>query len=88
MLGTEGLEVKFIEDGVRAIAEIAFRINQRSQNIGARRLYTVIEKVTETLSFEAPDLPEDQRQISIDAAYVRDKLKAIVEDEDLAKYIL
>ncbi|MCX5683627.1 MAG: HslU--HslV peptidase ATPase subunit, partial [Planctomycetota bacterium] len=57
-------------------------------NIGARRLYTVVEKVVEALSFDAPDLAESDRRVSIDAAYVRERLKSIVEDEDLAKYIL
>ena len=88
MLATEGVEVEFADDGIRAIAEIAYRINQRAQNIGARRLYTVVEKVAETLSFDAPDLPEDQRHVRIDEAYVREKLRAVMEDEDLAKYIL
>jgi ATP-dependent HslUV protease ATP-binding subunit HslU len=88
LLGTEGVEVEFAEDGIRAVAEIAYRLNQRTQNIGARRLYTVMEKVTEGVSFEAPDLPQDQRRIRIDAEYVRERLRAIMADEDLAKYIL
>jgi ATP-dependent HslUV protease ATP-binding subunit HslU len=88
MLATEGVCVQFADDGVRAIAEIAFRVNQRTQNIGARRLYTVMEKVVEGVSFDAPDLPEDRRTVCIDAAYVRDRLRSILEDEDLAKYIL
>ena len=67
---------------------MAFRINQRSQNIGARRLYTVIEKVIEALSFDAPDLPASERTVRIDAEYVNKQLKGIAEDEDLAKYIL
>jgi ATP-dependent HslUV protease ATP-binding subunit HslU len=88
MLATEGAQVTFADDGIRAIAEIAFRVNQRAQNIGARRLYTVMEKVVEDLSFDAPDLPQDQRCVRIDAEFVRQRLKGIVEDEDLAKYIL
>ena len=88
MLATEGAQVTFADDGIRAIAEIAFRVNQRAQNIGARRLYTVMEKVVEDLSFDAPDLPQDQRSVRIDAEFVRQRLKGIVEDEDLAKYIL
>jgi len=88
MLATEGAQVTFADDGIRAIAEIAFRVNQRAQNIGARRLYTVMEKVVEDLSFDAPDLPQDQRCVRIDAAFVHQRLKGIVEDEDLARYIL
>ncbi|MBM4019861.1 MAG: ATP-dependent protease ATPase subunit HslU [Planctomycetes bacterium] len=88
MLATEGVQAEFTEDGIRAVAEIAFRVNQRAQNIGARRLYTVMEKVVESVSFDAPDLPERERRVCIDAAFVRERLKSIIEDEDLAKYIL
>jgi ATP-dependent HslUV protease ATP-binding subunit HslU len=88
MLATEGLEVEFAPDAVREVAAIAYRINQTAQNIGARRLYTVLERVMEDLGFEAPDLPEERRRVRVDAAYVRDRLKAIVENEDMAKYIL
>jgi ATP-dependent HslUV protease ATP-binding subunit HslU len=88
MLETDGVAIEFAEDGIREIAEIAYRINQRTQNIGARRLYTVMEKVLEDVSFDAPDLPEDRRRVMVDAAYVREKLRSIMEDEDLAKYIL
>ena len=88
MLQTEGVEIEFADDGVREIAEIAYRVNQRAQNIGARRLYTVMEKVLEDTSFDAPDLPPDRRQVRIDRAYVREKLRDVIEDEDLAKYIL
>ena len=88
MLETEGVTLEFAEDGVREIAEISYRVNQRTQNIGARRLYTVMEKVLEDVSFEAPDLPADERKVRIDAGYVREKLKDVIEDEDLAKYIL
>jgi ATP-dependent HslUV protease ATP-binding subunit HslU len=88
MLGTEGVLVEFEDEAVREIAAIAYRINQSTQNIGARRLYTVMEKLVEDLSFEAPDLPEDEREIAINADYVRDRLKDVAESEDLAKYIL
>jgi ATP-dependent HslUV protease ATP-binding subunit HslU len=88
MLGTEGVALEFTEDGIREIAELAFRVNQRTQNIGARRLYTVMEKVLEDVSYDAPDLPEDRRRVCVDAEYVREKLKSIAKDEDLAKYIL
>ncbi|KPJ72740.1 MAG: ATP-dependent protease [Planctomycetes bacterium DG_20] len=88
MLETEGVTIEFAEDGVREIAEISYRVNQRMQNIGARRLYTVMEKVLEDVSFEAPDLPAGERQVRVDAGYVREKLRDVIEDEDLAKYIL
>jgi ATP-dependent HslUV protease ATP-binding subunit HslU len=88
MLGTEGVALEFTEDGIREIADLAFRVNQRTQNIGARRLYTVMEKVLEDVSYDAPDLPEDRRRVCVDAEYVREKLKSIAKDEDLAKYIL
>jgi ATP-dependent HslUV protease ATP-binding subunit HslU len=88
MLGTEGVALEFTEDGIREIADLAFRVNQRTQNIGARRLYTVMEKVLEDVSYDAPDLPEDRRRVCVDAEYVREKLKSIARDEDLAKYIL
>jgi ATP-dependent HslUV protease ATP-binding subunit HslU len=88
MLGTEGVALEFTEDGIREIADLAFRVNQRTQNIGARRLYTVMEKVLEDVSYNAPDLPEDRRRVCVDAEYVREKLKSIAKDEDLAKYIL
>ncbi|MFO8015264.1 MAG: ATP-dependent protease ATPase subunit HslU [Phycisphaerae bacterium] len=88
LLATDGVVVEFAEDGIREIAEIAYRVNQRTQNIGARRLYTVMEKLLEEVSFEAPDLPPDDRTVRVDAAYVREKLKDVLEDEDMAKYIL
>ncbi len=88
LLATDGVTVEFAEDGIREIAEIAYRVNQRTQNIGARRLYTVMEKLLEEVSFEAPDLPPDDRTVRVDAAYVREKLKDVLEDEDMAKYIL
>jgi ATP-dependent HslUV protease ATP-binding subunit HslU len=88
MLETESVTVEFAEDGVREIAEISYHVNQRTQNIGARRLYTVMEKVLEDVSFEAPDLPPEARHVTVDADYVRDKLRDVMDDEDLAKYIL
>jgi ATP-dependent HslUV protease ATP-binding subunit HslU len=88
MLATEGVALEFTEDGIREIADLAFRVNQRTQNIGARRLYTVMEKVLEDVSYDAPNLPEDRRRVCVDAEYVREKLKSIAKDEDLAKYIL
>ncbi len=86
MLGTEGLTVQFTDDAVEAIASIAGQVNRTAQNIGARRLHTIMEKVVEELSFEAPELSCKTRRI--DAAYVRERLNDIVEDEDLSKFIL
>jgi len=88
LLATDGVAVEFADDGIREIAEIAYHVNQRTQNIGARRLYTVMEKLLEEVSFEAPDLPADARHVRVDAAYVREKLAGVLKDEDMAKYIL
>ncbi len=70
----------------RALAEIAAQVNARSENIGARRLHTVLERLLEEISFNAPELVE--RDITIDAAYVHQRLDPIVKDEDLSRYIL
>ena len=86
MLATEGVRVEFTGDAVSEIAEVATLVNERTENIGARRLYTIMETMLEDVSFDAPDLTD--RDIVIDAAYVRDKLEDIVEDEDLSRYIL
>jgi ATP-dependent HslUV protease ATP-binding subunit HslU len=86
LLGTEGVMVEFTDDSIDEMAQIAFDVNRRSQNIGARRLYTILEKVFETISFDAPDL--DQKHATIDAAYVRQRLGDVVKDEDLSKFIL
>ncbi len=86
LLRTEGVEIEFKDEGVRAIAEYAARVNQRSDDIGARRLHTVMEKMLEHLSFDAPDLA-GARQV-IDEAFVRERLEPLVRDEDLSRYIL
>ena len=86
LLGTEGVTVEFKEDGIRRIAEIAWQVNERIENIGARRLHTVIERLLESISYDAPDQPDTS--ISIDAAYVDDNLSELVADEDLTRYIL
>ena len=86
LLRTEGGELEFKDDGVRAIAEYAARVNQRSDDIGARRLHTVMEKMLEHISFDAPDLA-GARQV-IDEAFVRDRLEPLVRDEDLSRFIL
>ena len=86
LLGTEGLDLRFEDEAVRRIAEIANLVNERSENIGARRLHTVMEKLLDEISFDAPDL--DESDVVIDAAYVDRMLSEIVEDEDLSRYIL
>ncbi|MEQ8856065.1 ATP-dependent protease ATPase subunit HslU [Gimesia sp.] len=86
LLKTEGVDVKFEQDGLEALADIAFQVNQTTQNIGARRLHTILERLLEEVSYEAPDLKT--KKITIDAAYVQQKLHTIVEDEDLSKFIL
>jgi len=85
LLATEGVEVVFTPDGVEAIARIAHEINERTEDIGARRLHTVLERVTEEISFEAPEGP---RQVVIDEAYVRRRLEPFLRDRDLSRYIL
>ncbi|MCY2955003.1 MAG: ATP-dependent protease ATPase subunit HslU [Planctomycetota bacterium] len=86
LLGSDGVQVDFAEDSIDAMAQIAYDLNRRSQNIGARRLYTILERVFESISYEAPDLPE--RQVTITAQYVHDRLKDVLKDEDLSKFIL
>ena len=86
LMGTEGVQVRFEDGAIEAMAQIAFDINRRDQNIGARRLYTIMERVFETLSFDAPDQAE--KKITITADYVRQRLCEVVKDEDLSKFIL
>ncbi len=86
LLKTEGVEVEFTEDAVEEIAAISEDINNRTENIGARRLHTVMEKLLEDISFNAPELSD--QHIIIDSKFVKAKLKGIVEDEELSRYIL
>lgn len=86
LMAAEGLTLKFSEDGVRRVAEVAWQVNETTENIGARRLHTVMERLLETISFEAAD--RDGETIEIDAAYVDDNLAELVQDEDLTRYIL
>jgi ATP-dependent HslUV protease ATP-binding subunit HslU len=86
MMATEGLKLSFTEEAIALIAEVAMLVNERTENIGARRLYTIMEKLLEDISFDAPDM--DQKEIIIDAQYVDEKLSDIVEDQDLSRYIL
>jgi len=86
MLATEGIELSFTPEAVRAIAEIASQVNQATENIGARRLHTVMERLLEDISFEAPEVT--RRELVIDADYVYEKLAEISQDHDLSRYIL
>jgi ATP-dependent HslUV protease ATP-binding subunit HslU len=86
LMRTEGLEIRFAEDGLRRVAEIAWQVNERTENIGARRLHTVMERLLEKLSFEAAD--RGGEEVVIDAAYVDTQLKDLLQDEDLTRYIL
>ena len=86
LLATEGVELRFDESGVRRAAEVAFRVNEQTENIGARRLHTVLERLLEVISFEAAD--RSGQTVTIDAAYVDEHLGELVRDEDLSRYIL
>ena len=86
LLGAEGVELVFDQSGIAELARIASEMNSRTQNIGARRLHTVLEKVLEETSFAAPDL--SGKTVKVDAAYVREKLEPVLKDEDLSRYIL
>ena len=86
LLRTEGVELEFKEDGIRAIAEFASRVNERADDIGARRLHTVMERMLEDVSFDAPDL--GATRLVIDEVFVRERLQDLVEDEDLSRFIL
>jgi len=87
LLGTEGLTVTFAPDGVRRLAEIAYHVNERTENIGARRLHTVMERLLEKLSYEA-GFDGARGEITVDAAFVDGNLGTLVKDEDLSRYIL
>jgi ATP-dependent HslUV protease ATP-binding subunit HslU len=86
LMQTEGVDVAFTPDAVEALADYAYRVNQSTQNIGARRLHTILERLLEELSFEAPDMK--MGRVEINAPYVRERLDEIAKDEDLSKFIL
>ncbi|MDG1873436.1 MAG: ATP-dependent protease ATPase subunit HslU, partial [Mariniblastus sp.] len=86
LLQTEGVELDFTEDGIDALATIAFQVNQSTMNIGARRLYTILEHLLEELSFEAPGMK--MGRVAVNSAYVQERLGKVAEDEDLSRYIL
>lgn len=86
LLSTEGVELSFTDDGLDEIAEIAWRVNEQTENIGARRLQTIMERLLEDISFQAPE--EVSGRVAIDAGYVRRRLQDIIDDTDLSRYIL
>jgi ATP-dependent HslUV protease ATP-binding subunit HslU len=86
LLATEGIELEFRPDAIRRIAEIAFEVNERTENIGARRLSTVMERLLDEVSFDAPN--RSDKRVALDAATVNDKLAELARDEDLSRYIL
>ncbi len=86
LMQTEQITLTFTDDAVAELADVAARVNERTENIGARRLHTVMERLLDQISFDAPEMTE--REVTIDAAYVRGKLEAVVKDEDLSRYIL
>jgi ATP-dependent HslUV protease ATP-binding subunit HslU len=86
LLNTEEVQLNFAESGVRRIAEVAFQVNENTENIGARRLHTVMERLLETISFEASD--KSGAKLTVDAGYVDDHLAELAQDEDLSRYIL
>ncbi|WP_299270410.1 ATP-dependent protease ATPase subunit HslU [uncultured Psychrosphaera sp.] len=86
LLATEGLSIEFTKDGIKEIAQVAFKVNERSENIGARRLHTILERLMEEISFTASE--NSGSTVVIDQTFVKDNLDEIVEDEDLSKFIL
>jgi len=88
LMGTENLELEFKDAGVRRIAELAFEVNESTENIGARRLHTILERLLEEISFEASDLGAKNEKIVIDKAFVNQHLSELAQDEDLSRFIL
>jgi ATP-dependent HslUV protease ATP-binding subunit HslU len=86
LLGTEGVALDFTRDGIEALADLAYEVNRTAQNIGARRLHTILERVVEEISFEGPDMKD--KRVKIDGGYVRGRLAEVMEKEDLSKFIL
>ncbi len=86
LLATEGVTLEFVKEGIEALADIACEVNSSTQNIGARRLHTILERVVEEISFEGPDRKE--KHVRIDGSYVRERLREILQKEDLTRFIL
>jgi ATP-dependent HslUV protease ATP-binding subunit HslU len=87
LLGTEKVNIEFTTDGIKRVAEIAYQVNERTENIGARRLHTVMEKLLENISFSATT-EKNNKKIKIDSKYVNSQLEKLAKDEDLSQYIL
>jgi ATP-dependent HslUV protease ATP-binding subunit HslU len=85
-MATEGVDLSFTVDGVRRIAEISWQVNESTENIGARRLHTVLERLLDVISYEAPD--RSGESFEIDASYVDEHLEELAGNEDLSRYIL
>ena len=88
LLATEGVELTFADSAISRIAQLACDVNDEAEDIGARRLHTLLEKLMEDVSFNAPDLKDDERKVTIDDKYVDDKLAEIVKSSDLSQFIL
>jgi ATP-dependent HslUV protease ATP-binding subunit HslU len=86
LMATEGVELEFEASGVQRLAEVAFEVNERTENIGARRLHTVMERLLESVSYDAAD--RNGTRVSIDRAYVEGNLGELARDQDLSRYIL
>ena len=86
LLESDGVQLDFRPDGIEAIADISYEVNQSTQNIGARRLHTILERLLETISYEAPE--QGQGTVRIDADFVRTALQEVMQDEDLSRFIL
>ena len=86
LLETERVHLSFKEDAIEEIARIAAQVNDRAENIGARRLHTIMERLVDEISYSAPEMPG--KEVNIDAQYVKDRLNPILQDEDLSRYIL
>ena len=86
LMDTEGIKLQLTDDALEEVARFAAKVNESSENIGARRLHTIMEKLLEEISFEGPDLKK--KNVKVDAAYVRRQLAEIVKDQDLSRYIL
>jgi ATP-dependent HslUV protease ATP-binding subunit HslU len=86
LLAADGVELQFPDDGIAEIARLAAQVNEQTENIGARRLHTVVEKLLDEISFAAPEVEEDT--VVVDAAYVREHIESLVKNEDLSRYIL
>ena len=88
LMSVESVELNFTEDGLEEIAATAYQVNEQTENIGARRLHTIMERILEDVSFDAPELTDHGNRVVVDRAFVQDRLREIVRDQDLSRYIL